>query len=86
MQEIVQIISTVGFPIVAVIGMASFFYRMWSQQTEQNEKREEMLMNLIRELSTNLADLGRIVDENTKVLSILTEKVETLENKINGEL
>ena len=86
MQEIVQIISTVGFPIVAVIGMASFFYRMWSQQTEQNEKREEMLMNLIRELSTNLADLGRIVDENTKVLSILTEKVETLENKIDGEL
>lgn len=86
MQEIVQIISTVGFPIVAVIGMAYFFYRMWTQQTEQNEKREEMLMNLIRELSTNLADLGRIVDENTKVLAVLTEKVETLENKIDREL
>lgn len=86
MQEIVQIISTVGFPIVAVIGMATFFYRMWIQQTEQNEKREEMLMDLIRELSTNLADLGRIVDENTKVLAVLTEKVETLENKIDREL
>ena len=86
MQEIVQIISTVGFPIVAVIGMAYFFYRMWTQQTEQNEKREEMLMSLIRELSTNLADLGRIVDENTKVLAVLTEKVETLENKIDREL
>lgn len=86
MQEIVQIISTVGFPIVAVIGMAYFFYRMWTQQTEQNEKREEMLMNLIRELSTNLADLGRIVDENTKVLAVLTEKVETLEDKIDREL
>lgn len=86
MDEIVQIISTVGFPIVAVIGMAYFFYRMWTQQTEQNEKREEMLMNLIRELSTNLADLGRIVDENTKVLAVLTEKVETLENKIDREL
>ena len=86
MDEIVQIISTVGFPIVAVIGMAYFFYRMWTQQTEQNEKREEMLMTLIRELSTNLADLGRIVDENTKVLAVLTEKVETLENKIDREL
>lgn len=86
MQEIVQIISTVGFPIVAVIGMAYFFYRMWTQQTEQNEKREEMLMGLIRELSTNLADLGRIVDENTKVLAVLTEKVETLEDKIDREL
>ena len=86
MDEIVQIISTVGFPIVAVIGMAYFFYRVWTQQTEQNEKREEMLMKLIRELSTNLADLGRIVDENTKVLAVLTEKVETLENKIDGEL
>lgn len=82
MNDIAQLISTMGFPIVAVIGMAFFFMKMWIAQNEQNIKREEKLMNLIRELSQNLADIGRIVDENTKVLSILTERVTDLESEI----
>lgn len=85
MNEIATLISTLGFPIVAVLGMAWFFYKMWSSQDVRNKEREESLMNLIRELSTNLAEIGRIVDENTKVLAILTEKVETIEDKIKGE-
>lgn len=85
MEMAVQMISTVGFPIVAVIGMAFFFYKMWTQQNQQNVNREDMLMKLIRELSTNLAELGRIVDENTKMIAILTEKVESVENKLEGK-
>ena len=85
MNEIVSIISTVGFPIVAVIGMGYFYYQMWMHQTSENAKREESLMSLIRELSTNLANLGRIVDENTKVLAILKEKVDGIEEKIDRE-
>lgn len=85
MDMAVQMISTVGFPIVAVIGMAFFFFKMWIQQNEQNVKREETLMSLVRELSTNLAELGRIVDENTKMIAILTEKVESVENKLEGK-
>lgn len=82
MQDIVQIISTVGFPIVAVIGMAYFFMQMWTAQNKQNVAREEKLMNLVRDLSQNLAEIGRIVDENTKVLAILTERVSELEEEI----
>ena len=85
MTEIASLISTLGFPIVAVLGMAWFFYKMWSSQDTRNKEREENLMNLVRELSTKLADLGRIVDENTKVLAILTEKVATIEDNIKGE-
>ena len=82
MDEIVQMISTIGFPIVAVIGMACFFMKMWVSQNQQNVTREEKLMDLIRELSQNLANIGRIVDENTKVLAILTERVTELEREI----
>lgn len=82
MDEIVQMISTIGFPIVAVIGMAYFYMRMWTAQNEQNVMREEKLMALVRELSQNLANIGRIVDENTKVLAILTERVSELEEEI----
>ena len=85
MDEIVQMISTIGFPIVAVIGMAFFFYKMWMSQDTRNKEREDSLMSLIRELSTNLANLGRIVDENTKVLATLKEKVDDIEDKLGGE-
>lgn len=84
MNDIVQIISTVGFPIVAVMGMSYFFMVMWKAQNEQNVRREEELMNIVRDLSGKLADLGRIVDENTKMLVVLSEKVESVENKIEG--
>ena len=82
MNEIVQMISTVGFPIIAVIGMAYFFMQMWNAQNNQNVAREEKLMSLVRDLSQNLAEIGRIVDENTKVLAILTERVSELEEEI----
>ena len=85
MEEMIQMISTVGFPIVAVIGMGCFFYKMWIMLEENNKTREERLMNIIREYSTTLANLGRIVDENTKMIAILTEKVEAVENKIDGK-
>ena len=84
MNDIVQIISTVGFPIVAVLGMSYFFMIMWKAQNEQNIRREEELMNIVRDLSGKLADLGRIVDENTKMLVVLSEKIESVENKIEG--
>lgn len=82
MDEIVQMISTIGFPIVAVIGMAYFYMKMWTAQNQQNVQREEKLMALVRELSQNLANIGHIVDENTKVLAILTERVSELEEEI----
>lgn len=85
MEEMIQMISTVGFPIVAVIGMGCFFYKMWIMLEENNKSREERLMNIIREYSTTLANLGRIVDENTKMIAILSEKVEAVEHKIEGK-
>ena len=81
----VQVISTVGFPIVCVLGMAWFFYQVWLKQEERNKQREEKLMDIVRELSGKLAELGQIVDKNTEVLSVLTEKVATLEEKLEGK-
>lgn len=85
MTEVSTLISTLGFPIVAVLGMAFFFYKMWLSQDERNKQREDNLMNLVRDLSTKLADLGRIIDENTKMLAILSEKIENVEQKIEGK-
>lgn len=85
MDEIVQIISTVGFPITAVIGMSIFFYRVWMIQEQRNKEREESLMNIIREYSITLSRLGQIVDENTKMIAVLSEKIENVEQKLEGK-
>lgn len=85
MDEIVQIISTVGFPITAVIGMSIFFYRVWMIQEQRNKEREESLMNIIREYSMTLSRLGQIVDENTKMIAVLSEKIENVEQKLEGK-
>lgn len=85
MDNWVQIISTLGFPIVATIGCAFFIYRVWQAEQSQNTKREENMMSLVRELSTKLAELGRIVDENTKVLSVLKQDIDHLKETIHDD-
>ena len=85
MDEIVQMISTVGFPIVSVVAMGYCFYKILINQEIRNKEREETLMELIRDLSTKLADLGRIIDDNSKRVAILSEKVESMEDKIEGK-
>ena len=85
MDEIIQMISTVGFPIVAVIAMGYCFYKILLNQEVRNKEREERLMDLIRDLSTKLAELGRIIDDNSKRVAVLSEKVEAVEHKIDGK-
>lgn len=77
-----ELIGSLGFPIVAAMALAWFMYKVWVNEQAQNNKREEQMMELVRELSGKLADLGRIVDENTKVLATLKENMNHIENSI----
>ena len=83
MDAWVQIISTLGFPIVTTLGCALFIFKVWQNEQAQNTKREDQMMALVRELSTKLAELGRIVDENTKVLSVLKQDIDHLKENIH---
>ena len=77
-----EMIGSLGFPIVAAMALAWFMYKVWLNEQTQNTKREEQMMSLVRELSSKLADLGRIVDENTKVLATLKEDIDHLKESI----
>lgn len=77
-----EVIGSLGFPIVAAMVLAWFMYKVWLNEQIQNNKREEQMMSLVRELSSKLADLGRIVDENTKVLATLKEDIDHLKESI----
>ena len=93
----IELISTLGFPIVCSLALALFCYRMIQGEREESNKREqimreessqreERLLSIVREFSVKLADLGRIVDENTKIISVLKEDIDSLKhNKTKGD-
>lgn len=92
----IEMISTLGFPIVCSLTLAYFCYKMiQAEQVESNKreesmreeslKREERLLEIVREFSVKLSELGRIVDENTKIISVLKEDIYSLKNKTKGD-
>lgn len=62
------LISTLGFPIVCVLFLGWFIWKIWIRQQEQNEKREEKLHILISESRTINEQLTQT---NSKFVSIL---------------
>ena len=80
-----NLIGTLGFPIVAALGAAWFIYHVWNNEQQENKAREEKMFELTRELSSNLAELGRIVDENTKIIAVMKQDLDDVKNKLNDK-
>ena len=68
MNDIVQIISAVGFPIVAAVGCAYFV--KW--QYEQNQKQNEEMR---KEHKEEVAKMTEALNNNTLALQQLIDKI-----------
>ena len=84
-MDIVEIISTLGFPIACCVAVGVVFYQMLNKVLVDSKEREINLMNLTREISTKIAELGQIVDKNTEAISVMNEKIEKLSNEVEGK-
>ena len=85
MSELTELIPTLGFPIVCCIAIGICFYRILMIVLNDSKEREQNLMNLTRDISTKIAELGQIVDKNTEAISIMNEKIEQLSNEVEGK-
>ena len=85
MSELTDLIPTLGFPIVCCVAIGVCFYRILMMVLTDSKEREQNLMNLTRDISTKIAELGQIVDKNTEAISIMNEKVEQLSNEVEGK-
>ena len=81
MNEIVELIPTLGFPIVCCVAIGLCFYRILMMVLTDSKERENNLMNLTRDISSKIAELGQIVDKNTEAISVLNEKIENLSDE-----
>ena len=78
MGELVEIISTLGFPIACCVAVGVVFYQMLNKVLSDSKERENNLMTLTREISTKIAELGQIVDKNTEAISVMNEKIKQI--------
>ena len=76
MNDIVNLINTVGFPVGVCLLCFYFIYQTNKQTREDSQRREDLLFTRIGEISKTLADVA-------KTLSLINERIEALEEKVN---
>ena len=76
MNDITNLITTLGFPIVCVIACAYFINYIIKAEREENQKREEKYIETINKFSLVLEK----VNDN---LSAMNKRLEYFENKLN---
>ena len=81
-MDYVELISTLGFPIVCCVAVGYVFYQMLNKVLTDSKERENNLMKLTREISLKIAELGQIIDKNTENISIMNERLENLNAEI----
>ena len=84
METLIELIPTLGFPIVCCVAIGYMFYQMLNKVLVDGKEREQNLMNLTREISSKIAELGQIVDKNTEAINIMNEKIEKLSDEVEG--
>ena len=85
MTELIELIPTLGFPIVCCVAVGLCFYQMLNKVLLDSKEREQSLMNLTREISSKIAELGQIVDKNTEAIRVMNEKIEKLSQEVEGK-
>ena len=82
MEGLIELIPSLGFPIVCCVAIGVCFYRILMMVLSDGKEREKSLMALTREISSKIAELGQIVDKNTESISVMNEKIQQLSNEV----
>ena len=82
-----QLVTTLGFPIVAVIAMAWFIYQIYVKTTEDNAANMEKVQNRCAEREDKLyQEIKENRDINAKAIETIAkyaEKLEVIQTDVN---
>ena len=76
LDEIVNLVTTLGFPIVCVIACAYFINYIIKAEREENQKREEKYIETINQFSV-------VMDKVNDNLIANNKRLEYIENKLD---
>ena len=78
-----SMIASIGFPIVAVIGLAWFIYKAFEKFTTQSEKREEKLYTVISQAQETNERLTKTNAEFVEVLHSYKSDLDEIKNDVS---
>lgn len=81
-SAIEHLITALGFPIVCVIGLAFFIWRIWQKSNEQNEKREEKLYVIIDKAQAQNERLNQTNAEFVAVLDSYKKDIQEIKTDV----
>lgn len=81
-SSIQQMITTLGFPIVCVITLAFFIWKIWTKNVEQNEKREEKLYVVVGKAQEQNEQLSKTNAEFVTVLNSYKEDLKEIKEDV----
>ena len=76
MNDVVNLITNLGFPIVCVIACAYFINYMIKAEREENQKREEKYLDTINNFSNVLEKVNENLITNNKRLEYIENKLD----------
>lgn len=79
---IVQIISTVGFPIAACLGLGYFVFKFASKIREDSINRENKLMEYFNNQNQVLVNINANMDRMSTTLENMNERLIVVEQKV----
>ena len=80
MNEITQLINSMGFPIACCVGLGWFIYTNNKNNREDNIRRETKLMEQMGEIS---ATNKLLVETNAEIANKLDIKLDNIDDKID---
>ena len=82
-DEIVNLVTTLGFPIVCVIACAYFINYIIKAEREENQKREEKYIETINKFAVVLDKVNGNISTNNKRLEYIENKLyEVCDDKV----
>ena len=75
-DEITNLVTTLGFPIVCVIACAYFINNIIKAEREENQNREEKYIETINKFSTVLDKVNENLINNNKRLEYIENKLD----------
>lgn len=75
MNEILNAITNIGFPIVACLGFAYYIYEDKKAERQENKEREERYLTTIANFSNVLDKVNENLVTNNKRLEYIEEKI-----------
>ena len=77
-DEITNLVTTLGFPIVCVIACGYFINNMIKAQREENQNREEKYIETINKFSSVLEKVNENLINNNKRLEYIENKLDEI--------